>query len=187
MLAQIYRAAESLAGLHVLHVNTTAQGGGVAELLHSLIPLMDELGIPHTWKVIPLDEASNLFAAHLVDLLQGIEHGSIPQEDQRVFLDTLRRTPATGQLEENQADIYFIHDFQLAPLATFFPWIRPALWMCHVDTAHPNLSAQRYIRQFLDAYALICFNSQEAIFKDLPPEKTQVITPSIHPFSPKNR
>lgn len=47
VLAQIYAAAESLDGLHVLHVNTTAQGGGVAELLHSLIPLMDELGIPH--------------------------------------------------------------------------------------------------------------------------------------------
>src|SRR6266704_7128896 len=91
LLSQIYSAAESLDGLHVFHVNTTAQGGGVAELLHVLIPLMEELGISHTWKVIPLDEASNLFAAHLVDLLQGIEHGSIPQEDQRVFLDTLRR------------------------------------------------------------------------------------------------
>ena len=41
VLAQIYRAAESLAGLHVLHVNTTAQGGGVAELLHSLNPLFN--------------------------------------------------------------------------------------------------------------------------------------------------
>src|SRR5436309_13734412 len=68
-LAQIYRAAERLAGLHVLHFNTTAQGGGVAELLHSLIPLMNELGIIHSWKVIPLDEVSGLFTAHLVDLL----------------------------------------------------------------------------------------------------------------------
>jgi len=187
VLAQIYRAAESLAGLHVLHVNTTAQGGGVAELLHSLIPLMDELGIPHSWKVIPLDEASNLFAAHLVDLLQGIEHGSIPQEDQRVFLDTLRRIPATGQLEENRADIYFIHDFQLAPLATFFPWIRPALWMCHVDTAHPDPGGKEYIDQFLDAYNVCVFNTPLSIFQDLPPEKAHVITPTIDPFSEKNR
>lgn len=70
VLARIYHAAESLTGVSVLHFNTTAHGGGVAELLESLLPLMEELGIPHSWKVIPLDEASNLFAAHLVDLLQ---------------------------------------------------------------------------------------------------------------------
>src|SRR5947199_3512825 len=106
VLAQIYRAAESLAGLHVLHVNTTAQGGGVAELLHELIPLTEELGIKNIWKVITLDEASNLFTAHLADLLQGIEHGVIPEEDQRALLDTLRRSPVMSDAEENQADIY---------------------------------------------------------------------------------
>ena len=133
-LTHIYHVAESLAGLHVLHINTTAQGGGVAELLHGLLPIMEELGIPHTWTVIPLDQASSLFAAHLVDLLQGIEHGAIPEADQHTFLDKLLLTPILQQRNQNQADLYFIHDFQLAPLATLFPWIRPALWMCHVDT-----------------------------------------------------
>jgi len=187
MLAQIYRAAESLAGLHVLHFNTTAQGGGVAELLHSLIPLMDELGILHTWKVIPLDQASNLFTAHLVDLLQGIEHGAIPAEDQRAFLDKLRLTPEMSRPEQNQADVYFIHDFQLAPLATFFPWLRPAVWMSHVDTAHPDPYGQAYIEQFLDAYNVCVFNTPLSVFKDLPPEKAHVITPTIDPFSEKNK
>jgi len=187
LLTQIYRAAESLAGLHVLHVNTTAQGGGVAELLSSLIPLMEELGIPHTWKVIPLDEASSRFTARLVDLLQGIEHGALSEEEQRVFLDKLRHTPVMSRAEQNPADIYFIHDFQLAPLAQFFPWIRPAIWMCHVDTAHPDPHGQAYIERFLDAYNVCVFNTPLSIFKDLPPEKTHVITPTIDPFSAKNR
>jgi trehalose synthase len=187
LLSQIYRAAESLVGLQVLHVNTTAEGGGVAELLHVLIPLMEELGISHTWKVIPLDEASNLFAAHLVDLLQGIEHGAIPEEDQRVFLAKLRRTPVLSRAEENQADIYFVHDFQLAPLATLFPWIRPAVWMCHVDTANPDPDGKAYIDQFLDVYNVSVFDTPLSIFKDLPQEKTHVITPTIDPFSEKNR
>ena len=121
MLARIYRAAKSLAGVSVLHVNTTAHGGGVAELLESLLPLMDELGIPHNWKVISLDEASGLFAARLVDLLQGMDHGDIPESYQHVFLEKLRRTPDLQQADHNHADIYFIHDFQLAPLATLFP------------------------------------------------------------------
>lgn len=187
VLADIDRVAESLAGLHVLHLNTTDRGGGVAELLQSLIPLMEELGIPHSWKVLPLDEASNLFAAHLVDLLQGIEHGDIPEADQHGFLEKLRRIAVMQQLEQSQADLYFIHDFQLAPLAKLFPWMRPALWMCHVDTAHPDPGGQAYINQFLDAYSVCVFDTPLSVFSNLPKDKTQVITPSIDPFSEKNR
>ena len=187
VLARIYRAAESLAGVSVLHVNTTAHGGGVAELLESLLPLMDELGIPHSWKVIPLDEASGLFAARLVDLLQGMEHGDIPEADQHMFLEKLRRTPDLQQADHNHADIYFIHDFQLAPLATLFPWMKPAIWMCHVDTANPDPDGKAYIDQFLDAYNVCVFDTPLSIFKTLPPEKAHVMTPTIDPFSEKNR
>src|SRR5436309_1121323 len=187
LLERIYHAAEPLSGLRILHVNTTAQGGGVAELLHSLIPVMDELGIINTWQVITLDEASNLFTAHLVDLLQGIEHGNIAKEDQHMFLDTLHRIALKSGVAHNQADIYFIHDFQLAPLATFFPQLRPAIWMCHVDTANPDPGGKAYIEQFLDAYNVCVFNTPLSIFKDLPRERTDVITPTIDPFADKNR
>ena len=115
MLSRIYHAAESVTGLHILHINTTARGGGVAELLEALTPLMEELGIEQTRQVLPLDDASNRFTAHLADLLQGIEHGDLPEEDQRMFLDKLLHTPLMRHAEENQADIYFVHDFQLAP------------------------------------------------------------------------
>ncbi len=186
MLSQVYRAVQPLAGLHVMHVNTTAQGGGVAELLHSLIPLMEELGIHHTWKVLPLDDVSNRFAARLVDLLQGIEHGNLSQEDQRWLLDTLRRAPIIRQIKQERADAYFIHDFQLAPLAALFPWMRPAIWMCHVDTAHPDPNGKAYIEQFLDAYCLCVFNTPISVFTNLPPAKAHVITPTIDPFSEKN-
>ena len=187
LLSRVYHAAEPLAGLHIMHINTTAQGGGVAELLHSLIPLMQELGIPHDWKVIPLDDASNHFTVHIVDLLQGMEHDDIAKEDQRRLLDTLRHAPVMSRKEENQADIYFVHDFQLAPLATLFSWMRPAIWMCHVDTAHPDPRGKAYIEQFLDVYNVCVFNTPLSVFKDLPPGKGQVITPTIDPFSDKNR
>jgi trehalose synthase len=187
MLARIYGAAESLAGVSVLHFNTTAQGGGVAELLGNLLPIMEELGIPHSWKVIPLDEASGLFAAHLVDLLQGMEHGSIPESDQKVFLEKLRRTPDLQRADHHQADIYFIHDFQLAPLATLFPWMRPAIWMCHVDTANPDPDGKAYIDQFLDPYNVCVFDTPLSVFKTLPPEKAHIITPTIDLFAEKNR
>jgi trehalose synthase len=120
---------------------------------------MEELGIPHSWKVIQLDESSNLFAAYLVDLLQGIEHGDIPQADQRMFLERLSDVRGTLQAAQNQADLYFVRDFQLAPLATLFPWIRPSLWMCHVDTANPDPGGKAYIDQFLGAYNVCVFDT----------------------------
>jgi hypothetical protein len=46
---------------------------------------------------------------------------------------------------EELADIYFVHDFQLVPLVRLCPWMKPVMWVCHVDTAHPNLNAERYV------------------------------------------
>lgn len=187
MLSRVYDMAESLVGLHVLHINTTRRGGGVAELLNALLPLMEELGIPHTWDVIALDEAENRFVARLGELLQGIGQGDISVQEQRVFLDSLHHTASKSYVQEKRADLYFIHDFQLAPLANFFPWMRPALWMCHVDTAHPNASAKAYIEQSLDPYVVYVFNTQASAFPELSRDKIQVITPTIDPFSEKNR
>ena len=185
LLMQIYEVAHALAGLHVLHVNTTAQGGGVAEILSDMLPLVEELGIHHDWKVITLDEASGSFTARLVDMLQGYDTGAFPEAEKQVFLEKLRH--AVSHEPAYQADMYFIHDFQLVPLAEFFPWMRPAIWFCHVDTAHPTPSAQQYIEQFLGPYAMMCFNSSASVFKDLPPERVRVVTLGIDPFRVKNR
>lgn len=185
LLDQIYEAAHSLAGLHVLHLNTTAEGGGVAEILSDLLPLAEELGIEHNWKVISLDESSSYFTARLVDMLQGYDTGAFPEAEKQVFLEKLRHAVSKGPAYE--ADLYFIHDFQLVSLAEFYPWMRPAIWFCHVDTAHPTPSAQQYIQQFLDPYAITCFNSPASVFKDLPPENVRVITLGIDPFRVKNR
>jgi trehalose synthase len=116
-----------------------------------------------------------------------MEHGDIPEADQNVFLEKLRRMPDLQRADQNHADIYFIHDFQLVPLTTLFPWMRPAIWMCHVDTANPDPHGKAYIDQFLDAYNVCAFNTPLSVFKTLPPERTHVITPTIDPFSEKNR
>jgi trehalose synthase len=184
LIEQIYETARLLRGLHVLHINTTAEGGGVAEILTDLLPLVEELGIRHDWKVVPLDEGSGNFTAHLVDMLQGYDTGAFPEAEKDVFLEKLRH--AVQQGPDYKADVYFIHDFQLVPLADFYPWMRPAIWFCHVDTAHPAPSAQQYIEQFLGPYAITCFNSSASVFKDLPPDHVRVVTLGIDPFRVKN-
>jgi trehalose synthase len=91
VLAEVHRAAQPLTGLRVTYINTTVQGGGVAELL------------------------------------QGIKQGELSQEEQGHLLDTLRHAPVIKEIEQQRADLYFVHDFQLAPLAALFPWMRPAI------------------------------------------------------------
>jgi len=118
-------------------------------------------------------------------MMQGYDTGAFPEAEKQVFLEKLRRQLWDEQ--DYRADMYFVHDFQLVPLAQFCPWLRPALWFSHVDTAHLNSSAQQYIQQFLDPYAIVGFNSQASVFKNLPPEKVQVVTLGIDPFRIKNR
>src|SRR5438045_8895223 len=107
LIPQLYEVAHSLAGLHVLHVNTTAQGGGVAEILSDLLPLVEELGIQHDWKVISLDEASGYFTARLADMLQGYDTGAFPEAEKQVFVEKLRH--AVSQETAYEADVYFIY------------------------------------------------------------------------------
>jgi hypothetical protein len=52
------------------------------------------------------------------------------------------------QIHKHHADLYYIHDFQLAPLANCFPWMRPALWMSHLDTAAPSAQGRRTLLHF---------------------------------------
>ncbi|GHO42711.1 glycosyltransferase [Ktedonospora formicarum] len=185
-IMRIYEKAASLQGLRVLHINTTARGGGVAEILSALTPITNTLGITHARKVIQLDEASGALMGHLVDLLQNHdEPGAMPERDVQIFLEKLShsliRTP------ELDADIYVIHDFQLVPLAQLFSWLQPAFWFCHVDTAHPNPHGVQYVRQFLDDYELAVFNTSASVLQDLPLEKRQVINLGIDPFVDKNQ
>jgi trehalose synthase len=185
LLDKIYRRAEALEGTTVLHLNTTAAGGGVAEILKGLTPLTDQLGIKHIRKVVQLDETSNQFTGRLVDMLQGNVPGDVPQEDQQRFLHVLGEELSSA--EEYPADIYLVHDYQLVPMASLYSWLRPAIWFCHIDLAHPNINAIRYVNQFLADYELCLFNNNEAsTLKSLPPERARVVTLGIDPFLRKH-
>ena len=105
-ITAIYEVASSLQGLRVLHLNTTDQGGGVAEILHELLPVMEELGIRHGWKVIPLDEASGYFSARIVDMLQGYDTGEFPETEKEVFLEKLR---SAVQRDAGLSGRYLLH------------------------------------------------------------------------------
>jgi trehalose synthase len=180
----IYEKAEKLQGVEVLHFNTTRTGGGVAEILEGLDPMIKDFGIQHKRKIIQLDEYGGHFTTHVLNLLQGNEPGDIPADERERFINWLRQN--TIPQHEHHADIYFVHDFQLVPLAHLHPWMKPAAWFCHIDTAHPNPHAKRYILDFLQPYALGIFNTEASVFPELPAHLAHVMTLGIDPFRQKN-
>lgn len=179
LLDEIYSLASSLTGIHVLHLNTTPNSGGVVEILKSLLLIMQELGVNHTWKVVNLTDSSKRFIYRLWDLLHG-DSGVLPKQEQDIYMEELK------SLGKIPADVYIVHDFQLAPLAKISPYMHPSIWFCHIDTLSSNAESENYLKQFLKEYDLCAFNTPGSVLKFLPEECVQVINLGIDPFSLKN-
>ena len=185
VLCEIADLARALSGTHVVHINTTAKGGGVAEILESLIAFFRPLGIKHTWKTVQIDSSSAPFMTKLIDQLQGGESGTLMQKEQQEFHQALALS--SQHLLQTRGDVCFIHDLQLAPLVNLLPNLQPAIWFCHMDVMSPNRNAQAYIEQCLNGYSLCVFNSPQYRLNNLSLERTQVITLGIDPFKPRNK
>jgi len=184
VIEQLRQLAQPLAGARVVHVNSTRAGGGVAEILHKLVPLMQELGIDVSWEVIQGDAPFYQCTKGFHNALQGTpvhigEH--LLREYERTNAENAERLrPA---LED--ADVVFIHDPQPAPLLGLFPdrkgkWI----WRCHIDMSHPYRQVWRYLRPHVLDYDASIFSM--AAFSQPLPHVQYLIPPSIDPLSEKN-
>jgi len=184
VINQLGQLAERLKGLRVLHVNSTRLGGGVAEILNKLVPLMMELGMDATWEVITGDESFFQCTKSLHNALQG-NRITIPGALFEAYEQANQRTAAElGSLLE-EADIVFIHDPQPAPLLSFCPQRRGKwIWRCHIDLSHPYRPVWKYFRRFLDDYDASIFSLSD--FAPTLPRPQYLIPPSIDPLSEKN-
>ncbi len=173
-------AAEKLAGKKVTHVNSTPVGGGVAEILTRMVPLLNELGVICDWQVI---KGNNEFFEVTKKIHNNI-HGSgdsLTERDKEVFLDN-------GLFNETamacDSDIMFIHDPQPITLINRKKdnkWI----WRCHVDASNPVESTWKFLKEFIDRYDAAVFSSPS--FARQLPIRQFLISPSIDPLSDKNR
>src|SRR5262245_27218321 len=112
LLAQVRALAAALAGLRVVHVNATADGGGVAEILKSLVPLLRALGLHASWYVLPPDEEFFAVTKRMHNWLQGAP-GKIGLDDRRTYHRYLQQVAA--HMADLPADLWIVHDPQ--PLA----------------------------------------------------------------------
>ncbi len=182
-VAEIHRLAEPFRGAHVLHVNATAFGGGVAELLPTLCGLMNDVGIDAEWRVITGDDAFFNVTKALHNGLQGMP---IP------FDEAMRTTYRMAGLRfaaafDGAYDFVVIHDPQPASMRSL---LRDApghwIWRCHIDLTAASADAWEIVRPLIEAYDAAIFTMQDYVKPDLAVPMVALIPPSIDPLSVKN-
>lgn len=184
MVEGVRELAAPLRGARVLHVNATAYGGGVAEILHWLVPLMRDVGLETEWQVI---EGSDEFFETTKAMHNGLQGMAIPLTTE--MQDLWRRTnEANARALEGQYDFLVIHDPQPAGLLHFHGregrarWI----WRCHIDTSTPNPAYWQFLVPYLSPYDAFIFTMAEYVGPGLDQDKVSIIPPKIDPLSPKN-
>lgn len=181
MIEEIRAAAQPLNGLSLLNINSTAVGGGVAEMLRTLIPLFNDIGIGTRWEVI---EGTPLFfnvTKKIHNALQG-ENLRLSEEMQAEYRGINRENAARIDLS---ADVVVIHDPQPLPLIDYRRRGGPWVWRCHIDLSNPNEDVWEKLKPYVLRYDAVVVSSESFKKADLP-VKTYVIPPAIAPFSPIN-
>lgn len=184
VIHQLEQLAEPLRGARVLHVNSTKEGGGVAEILHKLIPLKQALGINADWEVISGNQEFYQCTKGFHNALQGMQQ-SISDRLLENYESTNRENGEKIKDKLQEADFVFIHDPQPAPLLEYTPgrkgkWI----WRCHIDASRPYRKVWKYLREWLGPYDASIFSLPE--FAQPLPHPQYIIAPSIDPLSEKN-
>ncbi len=184
VIAQLRKLGERLAGASVVHVNSTRMGGGVAEILTWLVPLMNDLGLRARWEVIEANEEFYQITKAFHNGLQGIRTG-VPRSRLAIYEDVLAANAERlrGMLES--ADFVYIHDPQpayLLPLckARVGKWI----WRCHIDVSHPSRAIWNYLKSIVSGFDASIYSMP--IFAQPLPHPQFIIAPSIDPLSEKN-
>jgi trehalose synthase len=177
----LFLLGKHLEGKVIQNINSTAVGGGVAEILTRMIPLLKQLGVDARWDVIKGDEKFFVTTKKFHNGLHGVPV-EIGDDEYEAFLDVNRQNAA----EMNFGDIVFVHDPQPIGLVEKRKEIgRNWIWRCHIDFSRPDPKIWKFLEQFVNRYDEAVF-SAPAFARKLA-IKQMLISPSIDPLSDKNK
>ena len=182
LVEEIRERAERLKDKRVLHVSATAFGGGVSEILYTLVPLMVDVGLECEWQVIYGREEFFNATKVMHNALQGS-----PQDLTEEQWDTWRHYNEinAAQLTEGW-DVCIVHDPQPAALCSLVEdkaqkWV----WRCHIDLSTPNPTTLGGLMPYLDPYSAAVFHMHEYVPSGVD-GKEHIVPPAIDPLAPKN-
>jgi trehalose synthase len=181
-IEELVTLADKLNGKIIQNINSTFSGGGVAEILMRLVPLMNQLGVDARWDIIrgnePFFEVTKKFHNAIHNRTE-----KITAEDFELFLDVSNKNIKDFN---SQGDVFVIHDPQPITLIEKKQklggkWV----WRCHIDVSNPDTKVWEFLRNYVIKYDGAIFSSPN--FSQQLPIRQFLISPSIDPLSDKNR
>ena len=187
--AELTAVAEQFRSSSVIHINSTAYGGGVAEILHSLVPLSNALGID-TQRVVITPRDSRFFdvTKRIHNMLQGAE-GELTDDELAIYYGCLADIATDVEKAGLSADVWFCHDPQLLPLGRLLDRdaARTRLWVVHIDLTDPNPWLMERLLPLTEAYDLLICSLEDYAPRETPGDVgIFVAPPAIDPLAPKN-
>jgi trehalose synthase len=182
LIAEIRELAEPLQGARVVHVSATAFGGGVSEILYTLVPLMKDVGLDAEWQVIYGREEFFNATKLMHNALQGAPEDLTPEQwDTWQHYNEMNARELVGGW-----DVALIHDPQPAALHTLVPekakgWV----WRCHIDLSTPNPATIERLLPYITTYPQSLFHMAQYVPQGMG-GKVNIVPPAIDPLAPKN-
>lgn len=180
--------ASKFKGLRIIHLNSTAKGGGVAEILQSMTPLMNSLGISTEWIVINPPAEFFQVTKRIHNLLQGAP-GTLSDEELKIYFGSIKDVADEIRAAGLKADVWFMHDPQLLPLAGMLREDHAGEWnwVCHIDLTSPNSSVLETLLPLTQDYDRLVFSLDAYVPRELAGSpRIRIAPPAIDPVSVKN-
>lgn len=184
---EILSLAAKLQGARVAHVNATAFGGGVAEILATLVPLMNDAGLHAEWQVIKGADEFFHITKSMHNSLQGMYFDWNPAA-RDIWLHYNR---LNAELFDDTYDFVVIHDPQPAAIPAILDEQRGShhgkwLWRCHIDLTDAQAELWDFLRGYVERYDAAIFTMKNYVKGELGVPRLYAIPPAIDPLSPKN-
>jgi len=182
VIDELYLLGEKLKDVSIQNINSTTLGGGVAEILSRMGPLMQELGVNVWWDVIKGKEDFFEITKKIHNALHGVE-ANLKNKDFNYFLEVNREN---ARMINKWADIVFVHDPQPVVLVEKKSTLKNKwIWRCHIDFSHPQKKVWKFLRKFINRYDTAVFSAPS--FARKLKIRQVLISPSIDPLSDKNK
>jgi len=183
LFKEITKLSLPLKGLKIFHINSTPRGGGVAEILKSLVPLMKGMGIDARWYTIPARNNFFEITKKIHNALQGKNY-HFPFSARKKYM--LHMVKTAELMKDMKADIWVVHDPQPAGIIMFLPNFHPSISRLHIDLTSPNIEVWDFLSGFLEIYDKVILSSKEFIKEEIRKESV-IFQPAIDVLSPKNK
>ena len=177
----IHRKAEALENKHIVFINSTHHGGGVAELLNSTVVLFNEIGLDLGWRILHGTPDFFTITKKFHNALQG-ESINLSERKKEIYFETNKRFSSFTHLDH---DLVIVHDPQPLPLISCYKKKQPWIFRCHIDLTNSNPIVWDYLKGFVKKYDhFVVSRNQYKKTLNIP---QSVIWPAIDPLSEKNK